>query len=103
MVFQNCRFMLFACMILVITFLCCEPWVEEFEETEDAVLFTAGQTATPPSTVSTVNVMDWNIRFGAGRIPWFGDSCGDRVVLTEEEVLTHLQLIADKINEIMLF
>lgn len=42
--------------------------------------------------------MTWNIRFGAGRIPWFGDACGDRVLLTEEEVLSSLQAIADKIN-----
>ncbi len=42
--------------------------------------------------------MTWNIRFGAARIPWFGDSCGDRVIMTEGEVLENLQDIADFIN-----
>lgn len=100
MVFKNYRFTLFVCMLLCMICMHCEPWVEEFEETEDAILFTASQRLAPPSSVSTMTVMDWNIRFGAGRIPWFGDSCGDRVILTEEEVLSNLQLIADKINEI---
>ena len=44
--------------------------------------------------------MTWNIRFGAGRIPWFGDACGNRVILSEDEVYGSLQLIADKINEV---
>ena len=33
----------------------------------------------------TLKVMTWNIRFGAARIPWFGDSCGDRVIMSENE------------------
>ena len=40
------------------------------------------------------------MQFGTGRIPWFGDACGDRVILTEEEVYSSLQLIVDRINDI---
>jgi len=44
--------------------------------------------------------MTWNIRFGAARIQWFGDACGDRVLLTEGEVTTALENLAAKINQI---
>lgn len=44
--------------------------------------------------------MTWNIRFGAGRILWFGDSCGDRVLFSEDEIYSNLNKIADKINEL---
>ncbi|NQT27787.1 endonuclease/exonuclease/phosphatase family protein [candidate division KSB1 bacterium] len=98
--FKNPRFMIIVWLVVSITWLRCEPWVEQFEEIGDAVIYTAEQKSAPPSTVETITVMTWNIRFGAGRIPWFGDSCGDRVILTKDEVFTHLQGIANKINEI---
>lgn len=44
--------------------------------------------------------MTWNIRFGAGRIPWFGDACGNRVILSEDEVYGSLRAIAGKINTV---
>ena len=44
--------------------------------------------------------MTWNVRFGAARIPWFGDSCGDRVIMTKSEVIAHLENIADYINSV---
>ena len=98
--FKNPRFKIIVWLIVSITFLCCEPWVDQFEDVEDAVIYSTKQKLAPPNKVDTITVMTWNIRFGAGRIPWFGDSCGDRVILTEDEVLTHLQGIANKINEI---
>jgi endonuclease/exonuclease/phosphatase family metal-dependent hydrolase len=42
--------------------------------------------------------MTWNIRFGAGRIPFFGDSCGDRVLMTETETLGYMDSIIVYIN-----
>lgn len=78
--------------------LACSPLVTEFAEVEEAVLYTAARSQNHPA-VDTLTVMTWNIRFGAGRqIPWFGDSCGDRVILTENEVLAALQAIAEQIN-----
>lgn len=52
-----------------------------------------------PTQVSTVKVMTWNIRFGAGPIHWFGDSCGDRIILTHDEVMSSLNGIAQKLYE----
>ena len=45
-------------------------------------------------------VMTWNIRFVAGRIPWFGDSNGSRVILSEKEVLTQLRRVAAKLKDV---
>lgn len=95
--FKLCRITIFiACIFLV----ACEPLVTQFEELEDGIDYTAKRIDTPPNSVDAITVMTWNIRFGAGRIPWFGDSCGDRVILTDEEVLSSLRGIAHKIYEV---
>jgi len=76
----------------------CEPLATGFDETEDAQYFYAKTITVVPDTFSVIRVMTWNIRFGAGRIPWFGDACGDRAILTEDEVYSSLQAIVNKIN-----
>jgi endonuclease/exonuclease/phosphatase family metal-dependent hydrolase len=96
-------YFLFSVIALFSSFLLltsCEPLATSFDTTEDAQYFYA-KTATPvPDTFSVIRVMTWNIRFGAGRIPWFGDACGNRVILTEDEVYGSLQAIVVRINEI---
>ena len=47
---------------------------------------------------NTLKVMTWNIRFGAARIPFFGDSCGDRVLMTQAETEGYLNSIVDYIQ-----
>jgi endonuclease/exonuclease/phosphatase family metal-dependent hydrolase len=78
----------------------CEPLATGFDEVEAAGYYTAGTVKAVPDTFTTVRVMTWNIRFGAGRLPWFGDACGNRVILTEEEVYSSLEAIAAKINQL---
>jgi len=60
--------------------LSCEPFVNEFSDLSEAQMYTAS-----PITTVVVNnnpiAMTWNIRFGAARFPFFGDSCGDSVIL----------------------
>ena len=51
-----------------------------------------------PGQPDSLKVMTWNIRYGAARIPWFEDSCGDRVHMTESEVISHLDDIADYLH-----
>jgi endonuclease/exonuclease/phosphatase family metal-dependent hydrolase len=76
----------------------CEPLATSFDDVEEAQYYTA-KTITPvPDTYTVIKVMTWNMRFGAARIPWFGDACGNRVILTEAEVYSGLQSIVDKIN-----
>ena len=77
----------------------CEPLATGFDDTENAVYYTSDKVASVPDTFTFVRVMTWNIRFGAGRIAWFGDACGTRVILSEQEVYSSLEAIAGKINE----
>jgi len=80
----------------------CRPLVTTFDDIESAEIYTASSTSNPPETIENLKVMTWNIRFGAGRIPFFGDSCGDRVLMTEAETIEYLQAIADYIDSMMI-
>jgi endonuclease/exonuclease/phosphatase family metal-dependent hydrolase len=89
------------CLILVWITISCEPIVTTFDDLEGAVLYKAQNVIASPSPDSTgIKVMTWNIRFGIGRLPFFGDSCGDRSIFSEEEVLAVLELIAAKIDAV---
>ena len=44
--------------------------------------------------------MTWNIKFGGGRIDFFFDGHGDRVLMEEREVIRHLDGIASKIRQV---
>ncbi|MDP7273822.1 MAG: endonuclease/exonuclease/phosphatase family protein [Candidatus Marinimicrobia bacterium] len=78
----------------------CEPLVTTFDGVENAVLYEAKHFTGAPESADTIKVMTWNVRFGIGRLPFFGDSCGDRSVFTEGEVLSALELIAVEIDAV---
>jgi endonuclease/exonuclease/phosphatase family metal-dependent hydrolase len=79
----------------------CEPVVETFDEEMPCQLYEAGVKKQAPLPGNTLLVMTWNMRFGAGgKIGWFGDSCGDRVILGADEVLPVLEQIAARIEAI---
>ena len=78
----------------------CEPLVTTFDVMEDAIMYEAKNFITAPAPEASVRVMTWNIRFGIGRLPFFGDSCGDRSIFTEGEVLNTLELVAAEIDAI---
>ena len=89
-----------ACLVVLILFSCRLP-VTIFDDIEDAIPYKASTSSYAPKNSSEVNslkVMTWNIRYGAARIPWFEDSCGDRVHMTESEVTSHLDSISTYIN-----
>ena len=86
-------------LIFGIIFSACEPIVNKFDDIEDAVMYRAN-TITDVSAQSTVKVMTWNIRFGVARLRFFGDGCGDRVVLKKSEVIKGLEGLAAKIKQI---
>ena len=92
---------LLICLLSIISFIIsCEPLVSTFDKEEDAVMYKSGSRQAFPDQVTRIKAMTWNIRFGAGRIPWFGDSCGDRVILSEKEVKQNLQAIAAFIDSV---
>jgi len=90
------------CVVLLAGFFIqgCDPLVTTFPPETSANLYQAVNQTTPPAEAPVLTVMTWNIRFGAARIPWFGDSCGDRVLLTRAEVEQNLQGLADVINSL---
>ncbi len=91
-----------------ITFVCisasilfsCEPLATGFDAEENARIFEAKNKHSVADTFSRIKVMSWNIRFGIGRRPWFGDACGYRVVYDRSEIYETLDLILAKINEL---
>lgn len=59
--------------------------------------------AAEPETVSfpdTLKVMTWNVKFGGGRIDFFFDCHGDRVIMKKEEVEQNMNLLVEKIREV---
>ncbi len=87
-------------LLFAIVFFSCEPAVTKFEDEENAFMYASKNIKVVPDTFTIIKVMTWNIRFGIGRNPWFGDACGYKVVFDDSEIYPTLQLIADKINEI---
>ena len=87
-----------AVYLAIIFLISCRALVTTFDDIQDAVTFTAASKTDEPTSVDNLKVMTWNIRFGAARIPWFGDSCGDRVLMTEAEVATNMDSIVLFIN-----
>jgi len=78
----------------------CEPLATGFDDVENAVMYSKTLKVTPPLPDSTLKVMTWNIRFGIGRQPWFGDACGDNTVFKKEEVMPGLEAVVARINEV---
>ena len=76
----------------------CRSLVTTYEDVESANSYTASPLQDEPQNVESLIVMTWNIRFGAARIPFFGDSCGDRVLMTEAETKGYLNSIVAYIN-----
>jgi len=88
--------------LLFLLLIGCDPFVTEFSETENAVMYKASSIP-GASTVyngGTLKVVTWNIRFGSGRFPFFGDSCGDEVISENSDVKLIMQAIADTLNKI---
>ena len=76
----------------------CEPFVTEFADSSDAVMYQAAQPSGVAHTGQSIKVVTWNIRFGIGRFPFFGDSCGDSVILDDASIEKFMATIADSLN-----
>ncbi len=85
-------------LLFIFVFSSCDPFGTQLAE--DDVLYYEASTLTPANPKDTLTLMTWNIKFGGGRIDFFFDCWGDRVTMTEEEVLTHLEGLARKIRQV---
>ena len=71
-----------------------------YDEDDKPVSYKAKSVDLPPTSIETLTVMNWNIKFGGGRLDFFFDCHGDRVLMEKAEVHAHLQGIAHKINQV---
>ena len=78
----------------------CDPFDAKFEPTEDATLYAAKEKSEPRREVDSLTVMTWNVKFGGGRIDFFFDCYGDRVIMERSEVIENLEGLAAKIREV---
>lgn len=86
--------------VTVATLFACDPLHAEFDELEPADRYHARVVQPPPESVDRLLVMTWNIKFGGGRIDFFFDCYGDRVLMQAGEVIDNLQGLAEKIRQV---
>lgn len=80
--------------------LACDPFHAGFDDDEPAIVYRATEVQQVPSRPTELVVMTYNIKFGGGRIDFFFDCHGDRVLMTEREVLDNLAGLAQKIVQV---
>ena len=78
--------------------LVCEPFAKSYPSTSNPKMYEADEYVTPTSNPDQVKVVTWNIRFGAGRLPWIIDSCGENALADYDSVEKIMQKIADSLN-----
>lgn len=78
----------------------CDPFHTGFDDVEPALMVEATELQVPLDKPSALKVMTWNIKFGGGRIDFFFDCYGDRVLMSSEEVTGHIQAIAEVVNAV---
>jgi endonuclease/exonuclease/phosphatase family metal-dependent hydrolase len=100
--FRQLKIFLFVSVLLVFLIInrSCEMPASGFNEEEEGGYLEKEQKAEASVPDSSVVVMTWNIRYGFGRGPWFGDACDYKVIYSKEEILTNLTLIAQKIRQV---
>jgi len=96
--FHKLLFFILLFLFSLLIYHSCELPASGFDVEEDAVYSTKSDPSTPPLPDSTIKIMTWNIRFGIGRGPWFGDACGYKVIYSKDEIIRNLTVIADHIN-----
>ena len=87
-------------LIGLLLILGCEPFVTEFPDTSVAVLYESVSQSNATYGGGNIKVVTWNIRFGIARFPFFGDSCGDDVILDDATIEKNMAAIADSLNVI---
>jgi endonuclease/exonuclease/phosphatase family metal-dependent hydrolase len=77
----------------------CDPFNAKFDDVEKAHFYEASSLESSPTNPPLLKVMNWNVKFGGGRIDFFFDCHGDRVLMKKQEVITNLEGLAEKIRE----
>jgi endonuclease/exonuclease/phosphatase family metal-dependent hydrolase len=86
--------------LLLVTLLgACDPFHTGFDDVEGAVAYVAKEQKPAPDPSAPLRVMNYNVKFGGGRIDFFFDCFGDRVLMSEREVKDNLSRLVTVINQ----
>jgi endonuclease/exonuclease/phosphatase family metal-dependent hydrolase len=77
----------------------CDPFHTGFDDIEGAVYYTSRDEKAAPDPDRPLRVMNYNVKFGGGRIDFFFDCFGDRVLMTKDEVIGNLSRLVEVINQ----
>ncbi len=78
----------------------CDPFHTGFAPEQRARSYRTSEFHRPREEPESLRVMTYNIKFGGGRIDFFFDCHGDRVLMEEGEVQSHLAGLARKIRQV---
>ena len=87
-----------ALLLLCSTLSACDPFHTGFDDSESAVTYLAHGDKPAPDPTQPLRVMNYNVKFGGGRIDFFFDCFGDRVLMQKQEVLDNLSALVEVIN-----
>lgn len=86
--------------LMVWPLIACDPFHTGFEDVETAEYYQAARMAEAPEPPGQLVVMNWNAKFGGGRIDFWFDCHGDRVLMSRSEVIENMEGLARKINQV---
>ena len=78
----------------------CDPFHTGFDDVEPALMYEAQPLEVPSQAPSSLKVMTWNVKFGGGRIDFFFDCFGERVLMSSEEVEGNIAAIAAVVRDV---
>ncbi len=87
-----------ALLATVVVLTGCDPFNTRFEDLEKPQFYEARDYVEPPAVGEDLLILNWNIKFAGGRIDFWFDCWGDRVLMEREEVLENLEALAEKIR-----
>ncbi len=85
-------------IIVLLLVINCDPFGEHYGSIDEVMYYHAAIQSPAPTLLDSLKVMTWNIKFGGGRIDFWFDCYGDRVLMTSAETISNLQALADYIN-----
>jgi endonuclease/exonuclease/phosphatase family metal-dependent hydrolase len=78
----------------------CDPFHTGFEDLENAHYYRKDDPGPVPDPKPVLRAMNYNVKFGGGRIDFFFDCFGDRVLMSHDEVVRNLERLAAKIRQV---
>lgn len=73
----------------------CSPLAHDWPDRQDYPILEADSYTAPDEDPQELRVIAWNVKYGAARLDFWFDGFGDRVIMTEEEVIPNLENMAE--------